>query len=46
LKLIQQLRQNNANSVLSQGETKGRTLKEIELKEPIRYASNDPIEKW
>lgn len=23
-----------------------RTLREIELKEPIRYAEGDPIEKW
>lgn len=24
----------------------GRTLKEIKLEEPIRYAPNDPVEKW
>lgn len=30
-------------SALSYG---GRTLKEVKLEEPIRYAPNDPIEKW
>ncbi|CEG79557.1 Putative tRNA(Met) cytidine acetyltransferase [Rhizopus microsporus] len=24
----------------------GRTLKEVKLEEPIRYAPNDPVEKW
>jgi N-acetyltransferase 10 len=24
----------------------GRVLREIELKDPIRYAPGDPIEKW
>src|SRR6478735_8387043 len=50
LKLIQQLREQsrgfvgkNAEGVDSLG---GRTLKEVKLEEPIRYAPEDPVEKW
>ncbi|ORZ25681.1 GNAT acetyltransferase 2-domain-containing protein [Absidia repens] len=54
LKLIQQLREQSrgfvgqkkneeASEALATG---GRTLKEIKLEEPIRYAVNDPLEKW
>ncbi|KAJ8299182.1 hypothetical protein KUTeg_023242 [Tegillarca granosa] len=38
LKLIQQLRQ--------QSSTFGRTLYEVVLNDSIRYANNDPVEKW
>jgi N-acetyltransferase 10 len=41
LKLIQQLRNNSG--MPSSG---ARILKELSLSEPIRYGSNDPIEKW
>lgn len=41
LKLIDQLRQ---QTTAKQGT--GRVLKEVELKEPIRYAGGDPIEQW
>eukprot|EP01117_Protostelium_nocturnum_P018846 TRINITY_DN7970_c0_g1_i1.p1 TRINITY_DN7970_c0_g1~~TRINITY_DN7970_c0_g1_i1.p1 ORF type:complete len:791 (-),score=318.96 TRINITY_DN7970_c0_g1_i1:639-2771(-) len=40
LKLINQLREQSGKS------NSGRSLREIELKEPIRYAPGDPIEKW
>ncbi|KAI8343110.1 GNAT acetyltransferase 2-domain-containing protein [Chlamydoabsidia padenii] len=54
LKLIQQLREQSrgfvgqkkneeASDAMAAG---GRTLKEIKLEEPIRYAPNDPLEKW
>ena len=43
LKLIQQLR---TQSNQATGESKGRVLKEVELKEPIRYAAGDHVEKW
>ena len=41
LKLIDQLRQQSAMGVAS-----GRVLKEVVLDEPIRYSSNDVIERW
>ena len=41
LKLIDQLRQQSVMGVAS-----GRVLKEVVLNEPIRYSSNDPIERW
>lgn len=52
LKLIQQLRDQQAgkkskddtNSDL--GAVGGRSLKEVTLDEPIRYAPGDPVEKW
>lgn len=57
LKLIQQLRDQSASrssdtSIVSR-DNKGveptsmaRTLREVELLEPIRYAPGDPVEKW
>jgi len=42
LKLINQLRQHSSTT----GHSSGRVLREVELKEPIRYAAGDPIEKW
>ena len=39
LKLISSLKNKGGN-------TFGRQLKEVQLDEPIRYGSNDPIEKW
>ena len=55
LKLIKQLRQQSVqpaatpsavSSASSASATGGRTLREITLEEPIRYASGDPIEAW
>lgn len=48
LKLIEQLRQQSADSGNSKGsDSMGRrTLREISLEEPIRYAPGDPVEKW
>lgn len=52
LKLIQQLREQSQSSSSSTnqeapgGATGGRVFKEVDLGEPIRYASGDPIEKW
>jgi N-acetyltransferase 10 len=40
LKLIAQLREQSASGV------SGRTLHEIELKDPVRYSKGDPVEKW
>lgn len=39
LKLLHQLRQQNQANT-------GRLLREIDLKEPIRYALSDPVEGW
>lgn len=50
LKLIQQLKeqnQMNREQIKSSKSGSGsRMLKEITLTDPIRYATNDPIEKW
>ncbi len=51
LKLIQQLREQSRTAMASAGKTEGnttsgRTLREIKLEEPIRYAPNDPTERW
>ncbi|XP_006002066.1 RNA cytidine acetyltransferase isoform X2 [Latimeria chalumnae] len=56
LKLIQQLRQQNAESQVSTTAenkvtttarlTSVRTLHEVSLQESIRYAPGDPVEKW
>lgn len=54
LKLISQLREQSRKPVLNStdGETNGaaatgsRTLREITLSEPIRYAAGDAVEKW
>ncbi|KAI8072480.1 GNAT acetyltransferase 2-domain-containing protein [Gongronella butleri] len=56
LKLIQQLREQSRGFVghkknepaVKEGDAalSGRTLKEVKLEEPIRYAPDDPIEKW
>ncbi|KAG5368193.1 RNA cytidine acetyltransferase [Yarrowia sp. C11] len=40
LKLIQQLRESSGKTQM------GRTLHEVVLDEPIRYAPGDPVEKW
>lgn len=40
LKLIQQLRDQSGKTQM------GRTLHEVVLEEPIRYAPGDPVEKW
>eukprot|EP01138_Halocafeteria_seosinensis_P000662 gb/GECG01000678.1/.p1 GENE.gb/GECG01000678.1/~~gb/GECG01000678.1/.p1 ORF type:complete len:1048 (+),score=154.62 gb/GECG01000678.1/:1-3144(+) len=48
LKLVQQLRQEQAstqNGNSSSG-TSSRTLREVSLEQPIRYAPDDPIERW
>ncbi|XP_024376533.1 RNA cytidine acetyltransferase 1 isoform X2 [Physcomitrium patens] len=50
LKLIQQLRE-QSNKLQSNGSTDGgsvpgRTFRELELAEPIRYKAGDPIEAW
>eukprot|EP01120_Amphizonella_sp_Union-15-10_P000667 TRINITY_DN10705_c0_g1_i1.p1 TRINITY_DN10705_c0_g1~~TRINITY_DN10705_c0_g1_i1.p1 ORF type:complete len:1026 (+),score=207.41 TRINITY_DN10705_c0_g1_i1:72-3149(+) len=45
LKLIQQLRA-SSGTTSGTSQTGGRVLKEIELKEPIRYAKGDKIEAW
>ncbi|ODQ68123.1 DUF699-domain-containing protein [Nadsonia fulvescens var. elongata DSM 6958] len=34
------------NSAVETGDVSGRTLREIVLEEPIRYAPGDPVEKW
>jgi len=47
LKLIQQLREQGAKlSTTASKAPGGRLFKEVELAEPIRYAPNDPVEKW
>lgn len=55
LKLIQQLRAKAANGPVGagnggdeamRGALVGRTLREVSLEEPIRYAAGDPVEKW
>lgn len=57
LKLIQQLRElsvtTGEDTPIESSDHKGvgqtdmaRTLREVELQEPIRYASGDPVEKW
>ncbi|ORX58725.1 DUF699-domain-containing protein [Hesseltinella vesiculosa] len=58
LKLIQQLREQSRGFVGQKKNEEaamatengqalgGRTLKEVKLDEPIRYAPNDPVEKW
>ncbi|EGC37654.1 hypothetical protein DICPUDRAFT_149730 [Dictyostelium purpureum] len=48
LKLIKQLR-DQSTTVSGSSNNKnitGRVLREVELNEPIRYSSRDPIEKW
>ncbi|KAI1770835.1 DUF699-domain-containing protein [Hypoxylon cercidicola] len=47
LKLIKQLKEQAATSVAQDGESRGpRSLKEVTLAEPIRYAKGDAVEKW
>ncbi|KAI1373691.1 DUF699-domain-containing protein [Hypoxylon crocopeplum] len=47
LKLIKQLKEQAAISVAQDGETRStRSLKEVTLAEPIRYAKGDAVEKW
>ncbi|KAI1417079.1 DUF699-domain-containing protein [Hypoxylon sp. FL1857] len=47
LKLIKQLKEQAATSVAQDGETRSpRSLKEVTLVEPIRYAKGDAVEKW
>lgn len=47
LKLIKQLKEQAATSVAQDGETRSpRSLKEVTLAEPIRYAKGDAVEKW
>lgn len=51
LKLIQQLRDQQAGKKSQEdhadsGVVGGRSLKEVTLDEPIRYAPGDPVEKW
>ncbi len=43
LKLIQQLREKSLSANSSSG---ARTLREVTLEEPIRYASGDQVEAW
>ncbi len=53
-KLIAQLRQQSSTGNSASGTCMtfvqlgvgGRVLREVELKDPIRYAPRDPIEKW
>lgn len=44
LKLIQQLKEQGAK--LQDAGTEGRTLREVKLQEPIRYAPGDRVERW
>lgn len=46
LKLIQQLRDQQSGQKSRDKSFLSRTLKEINLNEPIRYAIGDPIEQW
>lgn len=47
LKLLKQLKEQAATSVAQDGETRSpRSLKEVTLAEPIRYAKGDAVEKW
>jgi N-acetyltransferase 10 len=39
-------RDGKAEKEVNGATTGGRTLREIKLEEPIRYALNDPVEKW
>eukprot|EP01028_Stygiella_incarcerata_P000310 TRINITY_DN10345_c2_g1_i1.p1 TRINITY_DN10345_c2_g1~~TRINITY_DN10345_c2_g1_i1.p1 ORF type:complete len:916 (-),score=243.44 TRINITY_DN10345_c2_g1_i1:253-3000(-) len=42
LKLIRKLRETSRGGSF----VTGRVLREVELEDPIRYGSNDPVEKW
>ena len=47
LKLLEQLRKQSASPTMAtKTTTNDRTLSELELNEPIRYSTNDPIEIW
>ncbi|KAH7352706.1 hypothetical protein KP509_19G059500 [Ceratopteris richardii] len=46
LKLIQQLREQSQKHSAENGVVSGRTFREVELSEPIRYATEDPVEAW
>ncbi|KAI1073924.1 DUF699-domain-containing protein [Whalleya microplaca] len=47
LKLIKQLKEQTATSVAKDNESQSpRSLKEVTLAEPIRYAKGDAVEKW
>ncbi|KAJ7545348.1 hypothetical protein O6H91_09G116300 [Diphasiastrum complanatum] len=46
LKLIQQLREQGQKLSTEHGVGSGRSFREVELMEPIRYAFGDPIEAW
>lgn len=48
LKLIQQLRaqSTNAKELGMQQQKSSRLLRELQLSEPIRYSSGDPVERW
>lgn len=46
LKLIQSLREQNQMRISAGLQSSGRSLNEVSLDEPIRYGSNDPVEKW
>jgi len=45
LKLIHELRARSGSKV-SGNASVGRVFREVEMETPIRYASNDPIERW
>ncbi|KAI5080911.1 hypothetical protein GOP47_0004094 [Adiantum capillus-veneris] len=46
LKLIQQLREQSQKNSSENGAVTGRTFREVELSEPIRYSAGDPAEAW
>lgn len=46
LKLIQQLREQSQKHSPENGSVSGRVFREVELAEPIRYASGDYVEAW
>jgi len=48
IKLIQKLREQGRSNQDGQGKLSsgGRILREVSLDDPIRYAADDPIEKW
>ena len=46
LKLIQKLREQSKMGDTDKSGSGARALKEVTLNDPIRYAVDDPIEKW
>lgn len=39
-------KQNNDKEITQESQNITRSLRELQLEEPIRYAMNDPVEEW